>query len=121
MRRRKLFTLAAVASAVLCIAVCMLWVRSYFRMDEVVRTRVGSRPIAADTRYLVWFRRLTAISTRGKVLIELERLDSDADAHSREGWSASHLPAPESYWSSSDEQPSAESLSPPRGPRGARA
>ena len=27
--RRKLFTLAAAVSAVLCIAVCVLWVRSY--------------------------------------------------------------------------------------------
>jgi hypothetical protein len=33
MRRRKLFTLAAGASAVLCIAVCVLWVRSYFPLD----------------------------------------------------------------------------------------
>lgn len=32
--RRKLFTLAARVSAVLCVAVCVLWVRSYWRADE---------------------------------------------------------------------------------------
>jgi hypothetical protein len=35
MRRRKLFTLAAGASAVLCIAVCVLWVRGYFAADRL--------------------------------------------------------------------------------------
>ena len=33
MRRRKLFTLAAGVSAVLCAAVCVLWVRSYLVAD----------------------------------------------------------------------------------------
>jgi hypothetical protein len=33
--RRKLFTLAAGASAVLCVAVCVLWVRSYWVTDSV--------------------------------------------------------------------------------------
>src|SRR4051794_29421918 len=36
MRRRKLFTLAAGAAAVLCVAVCVLWVRSYWVFDAVV-------------------------------------------------------------------------------------
>ena len=31
---RKLFTLAAGVSAVLCVGVCMLWVRSYWHADE---------------------------------------------------------------------------------------
>jgi hypothetical protein len=35
--RRKLFTLAAVASAVLCIALCVLWVRSYWYEDYAIR------------------------------------------------------------------------------------
>jgi hypothetical protein len=38
MRRRlirRLFTLAAAASAVLCIGVCGLWVRSYWRIDAI--------------------------------------------------------------------------------------
>src|SRR4051812_11542596 len=33
MLRRKLFTLAAVASAVLCVALCVLWVRSRLVRD----------------------------------------------------------------------------------------
>jgi hypothetical protein len=118
---RKLFTLAAGASAVLCVGVCALWVWSYFRLDQVVRTSAESRPVAADNRYLIWFRRLTATSTRGKVLLELEHLESDTDARSREGWWASHLPTAGWDWSSSDEQPSAEALSAPDGPHSARA
>ena len=31
--RRRLFTLAAAGSLVLCVAVCVLWVRSYWRRD----------------------------------------------------------------------------------------
>src|SRR3954470_15482826 len=34
--RRKLFTLAAGVSAVLCVGVCLLWLRSYWRHDEVL-------------------------------------------------------------------------------------
>jgi hypothetical protein len=34
--RRRLFTLAAALSAALCVAVCALWVRSYWRHDEVL-------------------------------------------------------------------------------------
>jgi len=41
--RRKLFTFAAAVSAVLCVAVCGLWVRSYWRMDESALTWRGSR------------------------------------------------------------------------------
>jgi hypothetical protein len=37
--RRKLFTLAAGVSAVLCAAVCVLWVRSYSAYDSVTRIR----------------------------------------------------------------------------------
>jgi 4-amino-4-deoxy-L-arabinose transferase-like glycosyltransferase len=33
--RRKLFTLAAALSAVLCLGVCLLWVRSYWRSDTL--------------------------------------------------------------------------------------
>ena len=39
--RRKLFTLAAGVSAVLCAGVCVLWVRSYFREDEGGHGRGG--------------------------------------------------------------------------------
>src|SRR4051794_11942831 len=35
MRRRKLFTLAAGVSAVVCVAVCGLWVRGYRGVDDV--------------------------------------------------------------------------------------
>jgi hypothetical protein len=43
--RRKLLTLAAAVSAVLCVGACVLWVRSCWRYDELVwtrRQRVGS-------------------------------------------------------------------------------
>jgi hypothetical protein len=33
--RRKLFTFAAGVSALLCVGVCVLWVRSYWRMDTL--------------------------------------------------------------------------------------
>ena len=107
--RRKLFTLAAGMSELLCIGVCVLWVRSYFRMDEVVRTWSGSRPAAADKRYLVWVRRLPATSTRGKVVLDLEYLDWDTD----EVWRISDLPPTEWNWSSSAKQPGTQGLSPP--------
>src|SRR5690242_10306696 len=38
---RKLFTFAAAASAVLCIAVCLLWVRSYWVSERVSLTLGG--------------------------------------------------------------------------------
>jgi hypothetical protein len=41
--RRKLFTLAAGASAVLCVGVCVLWVRSYRVEDTVEWRRVDGR------------------------------------------------------------------------------
>jgi hypothetical protein len=43
MRRRRLFTLAAGASAVLCAAVCVLWVRSYKSPDRFSGLRGGDR------------------------------------------------------------------------------
>src|SRR4051812_36109098 len=42
--RRKLFTLAAAVSAVLCIAVCALWVRSYWRGDLIEHGSVEGDP-----------------------------------------------------------------------------
>ena len=39
--RRKLFTLAAGVSAVLCVGVCVLWVRSYWVCERVYITRGG--------------------------------------------------------------------------------
>src|SRR4051794_27839062 len=41
--RRKLFTLAAGVSAVLCAAVCVLWVRSYSRSFIVVHVTDSNR------------------------------------------------------------------------------
>ena len=34
--KRRLFTLASAVSLVLCAAVCVLWVRSYWRADRIV-------------------------------------------------------------------------------------
>ena len=39
--RRRLFTLASAVSLLLCLATVVLWVRSYFRMDLIVRARFG--------------------------------------------------------------------------------
>src|SRR5690242_10801476 len=43
MRRRHLFTLAAGASAVLCVAACVLWVRSYKSPDRFSAPRGSDR------------------------------------------------------------------------------
>jgi hypothetical protein len=57
--RRKLFTLAAGVSAVVCVAVCVLWLRgerscdTFFHKDERVRPR-SVLWIAASYRGAVW-------------------------------------------------------------------
>jgi hypothetical protein len=57
--RRKLFTLAAGVSAVLCVGACGLWIRSYWRADQIDMFAKGSeyrqRPL--------WM--ATAISAKG--------------------------------------------------------
>ena len=57
MRRRKLFTLAAGASAVLCVAVCVLWVRSYNAGDVLALANAadGDRRTVASERGRVRF------------------------------------------------------------------
>jgi hypothetical protein len=42
--RRKLFNLAAAVSLVLCVAVCVLWVRSYFAQDTIAYDFSDDRP-----------------------------------------------------------------------------
>jgi hypothetical protein len=54
--RRNLFTLAAAASAVLCVGVCVLWVRGYFASDAVALAG------GSDTRYVLQ-------SSRGHLLV----------------------------------------------------
>src|SRR5689334_2799600 len=60
MRRRKLFMLVAGASAVVCVGLCVLWVRSYWVADEwnwsVMRTRAG------------------ACTSRGELAVDVERI-----------------------------------------------
>ena len=52
--RRKLFTLAAGVSAVVCVGVCVLWVRSYSVQDEVQWRRVdGSRRLKSAPGHIV--------------------------------------------------------------------
>src|SRR5436305_10171467 len=52
--RRKLFTLAAGASAVLCAATCVLWVRSYSVQDAVEWRRVdGYRALRSAPGHIV--------------------------------------------------------------------
>src|SRR3954453_18428155 len=60
--RRKLFTLAAGVSAVLCAAVCVLWVRSYSRSFIVVHVTDSNRYTTFSSLAsvgcvrLLWFR-----------------------------------------------------------------
>ena len=52
--RRKLFTLAAALSAALCVAACVLWVRSYWAGDAVsINLPQFGRPLADETLNLV--------------------------------------------------------------------
>src|SRR3954447_2199468 len=66
--RRKLFTFAAVLSSLLCVAACVLWVRSYTVEDALLWQRVdGAR----------WAR-----SVSGRLLLAAELADwSHADAN----------------------------------------
>jgi hypothetical protein len=55
MRRRKLFTLAAGVSAVLCVGVCVLWVRSYWVSDNWVRdVPAGRIGMGSERGRIVW-------------------------------------------------------------------
>jgi hypothetical protein len=55
--RRKLFTLAAASSAVLCAAVCVLWVRSYWVSDSWERDVPGTRVGVGSYSGHVWWAR----------------------------------------------------------------
>jgi len=61
--RRKLFTLAAGVSAVVCVGVCVLWVRSYGRSD-LVGLALPFDP-AAD----YWRRRVMLESSAGRMFL----------------------------------------------------
>jgi predicted Zn-ribbon and HTH transcriptional regulator len=45
MRRRRLFTLSSAVSLLLCAAVCVMWVRSYFRYDTAALGTGTNRPL----------------------------------------------------------------------------
>src|SRR6476620_2595134 len=52
--RRRLFTLAAVLSAVLCVGTCALWVRSYSVQDTLLWQRVdGGRWASSVSGHLI--------------------------------------------------------------------
>ena len=53
--KRRLFTLASAVSLVLCAAVCVLWVRSYWREDIVVHSTPDGELTAASYRGAVYF------------------------------------------------------------------
>jgi hypothetical protein len=82
MKRRRLFTLLSAVSLLLCVAVCLLWVRSYFVTDYWERVEVldgGGRDISGDDPKVagalpeltstVW----TAQTLRGAVWLERRR------------------------------------------------
>jgi hypothetical protein len=70
--RRRLFTLAAGASAVLCAAACVLWVRSY-RVAEFAVWRCRNMNVAVSD--VEWYtQNMCAGSYRGRVLINWERI-----------------------------------------------
>src|SRR4051794_31363686 len=63
--RRKLFTLSAGVSAVLCIAVCVLWVRSYWAGDVLsIDLPQFGRPLADET--------LNLVSARGGLRVSVD-------------------------------------------------
>ena len=52
--RHRLFNLAAAVSLVLCVATVALWVRSYFRWDEVRRSDHDSADIIGASRGVIY-------------------------------------------------------------------
>jgi hypothetical protein len=78
--RRPLFTLAAALSAVLFIAACVLWVRSFGRRDYYSARSSGSRRPAADRAYEVWIRERWIVSTRGVLYAYREDFEGDTDS-----------------------------------------
>jgi hypothetical protein len=64
--RRKVFTLAAGLSAVMCAALCVLWVRSYWVGDALsINLPQFGRPLADET--------LNVVSGRGGLRVTLDR------------------------------------------------
>jgi hypothetical protein len=78
--RRKLFTLAAGVSAMLCVASCVLWVRSFGRSDYYSARSSGSRRPAADRPYEVWIRERWIVSTHGVLYAYREDFEGDTDS-----------------------------------------
>jgi hypothetical protein len=74
MRRlaRRLFTVCSVLSLLLCVAVCVLWARSYSRWDSVMRAHV--RPQGSEWHYLLWGVR--AIDGGARVSFLTKRFDA---------------------------------------------
>src|SRR5687767_2128357 len=70
MRRlaRRVFTLCSAVSLLLCVAVSVLWVRSYWTTDFVFRTTVDERGRATGSH--------SVASWRGSVWLRLGRLDA---------------------------------------------
>jgi hypothetical protein len=84
--RRKLFTLAASVSAALCVAVCVLWVRSYPSGAWVSRDQQQDRP---DGALFTW--RLTgAWSVRGSIGWVDTHITLDGPVAG--GWARAYLP-----------------------------
>ena len=78
--RRKLFTLAAGVSAVLCVGVCVLWVRSFGRSDYYSARSSGSRRPAADQPYEVWSRERWIVSTHGVLYAYRDDFEGGTDS-----------------------------------------
>jgi hypothetical protein len=76
--RRKLFTLAAGASGVLCAAVCVLWVRSYTASDTLYWNDVGERD--EPWRFPYYAHNWEFASGEG--LFYVRRLVHEVDTHS---------------------------------------
>ena len=72
--RRKLFTLAAGASAVLCIAAVVLWARGYWAYDEITWTRASN----AGNRHYSWY--LSIASGRGGLGVMMDAEIAYADS-----------------------------------------
>ena len=87
MRRlaRHAFTVLSLLSLLLCVAVGVLWVRSYWVADQVIHWTPSGVPVS----HTLW-------STRGNLALQRWEPPADLPVHvSKRGWSSWHGPAGE--------------------------
>jgi hypothetical protein len=106
--RRKLFTLAAAVSALLCIAAVVLWVRGYWAYDDLAWTRASN----AGNRHYSWY--LSLASGRGGLGVML-----DAEVAYTDSLSPAEAARPLDRWSAPEHLRHAPAYPQPFAPRAA--